>query len=157
MSKKPDCISNYMITDVITLNKNDDFEQAVDIFEKHKIRCVPVIDDAGVFCGTFSLHTVIKKISPLAAQSESAMSLNFFTTGIDFIRDKYQSIKDQKIDIFLDKEAPKIKADVHFMEVLNVLIHGGSPVSVVDPKTHKLLGIFTYQEAFKLMRAPKKR
>jgi predicted transcriptional regulator len=148
-------VSEYMIKEVITLRPSNSFEDAINLFEKENIRWVPVIDENGILKGTFSLHTILTQTVPFAAKTDRTVSLNFFIQGIDYIREKYHAIKDLTIGNHLDKETIKIHAGMHFMEVLNVLLHNGSPVSVVEQKTDKLLGIFTYQEALKIIRSKK--
>ena len=52
-----------MTRELITLNENEHLKAAVEIFDQHKISCIPLISDAGKPVGILSWRDIIRALS----------------------------------------------------------------------------------------------
>jgi CBS domain-containing protein len=64
-------VSRLMSPNVISLRSNDDTTRAVELFNKHRIRHLPVIDDH-TLVGVISIRDVVAAYEPVALSAEAA-------------------------------------------------------------------------------------
>ena len=64
-------VSRLMSPNVISLRSNDDTTRAVELFNKHRIRHLPVIDDHTLI-GVISIRDVVAAYEPVALMAEAA-------------------------------------------------------------------------------------
>ena len=64
-------VSRLMSPNVISLRSNDDTTRAVELFNKHLIRHLPVIDDH-TLVGVISIRDIVAAYEPVALSAEAA-------------------------------------------------------------------------------------
>jgi len=64
-------VSRLMSPNVISLRSNDDTTRAVELFNKHRIRHLPVIDDH-TLVGVISIRDIVAAYEPVALSVEAA-------------------------------------------------------------------------------------
>jgi CBS domain-containing protein len=63
-------VSRLMSPNVIALRSNDDTTRAVELFNKHRIRHLPVIDDQ-MLIGVISIRDIVAAYEPGAQRAEA--------------------------------------------------------------------------------------
>ena len=64
-------VSSLMSPNVISLRSNDDTTRAVELFNKHRIRHLPVIDEH-TLVGVISIRDIVAAYEPAALRAEAA-------------------------------------------------------------------------------------
>lgn len=138
--------TNAMIKETITLKPDATVKEAMDLFSKHNIRNIPVIDDKGDFVGMFGLKEVLSNVLPMAAKvGEGLPTMEFLHGGAADVAKKLRKTHTHRIGDVMNKKAEAIDSDSATWEALRFMVFQGSPVPVVAPDSKKFVGLISRQ------------
>jgi CBS domain-containing protein len=148
-------VDSIMRTDVVTLSMNDTFGGGLDTIADRRIRSLPVVDDKGIYRGTFDLLNIWEILLPRAAllASQSVPDLSFLSGSRENLVQKLNEAAPRPISEFLDNDKTFILyPDTPVEEAILLLYRRSAPLPVVDRKSRKLLGVVTAWEILQLLR-----
>ena len=123
-------------------------EGAMKIMAKQR-RSLPVVDDEGRFQGMLTANCLLYLCLPKAATMDQGLdNLSYVKGSLDDIGRRLQRHLDEPVTRCLkaESEVPVVYPDTSTIETLLVLYNAKSNVSVIDPETHKLLGMISYYD-----------
>jgi len=137
---------NAMIKETIKISPDATVKEAIDIFAKHNIRNVPVVDDKGNFVGLFGLKEVLQNILPMAAKlGEGLPTMEFLHGGAEDVAKKLRKSHIHRVGDIMNKKAEAIDSDSATWEALRFMVYQGSPVPVVAPNSKQFVGMISRQ------------
>lgn len=142
--------TDAMIKDTVTLHPDATVKDALDLFAKHNIRNLPVIDDNGDFVGLFGLREVLANVLPAATKvGEGLPTLEFLHGGAPDVAKKFRKSHGDRVGDIMNDKAEAINSDSATWEALRFMVFQGSPVPVVEPNTKKFAGLISRQTLLK--------
>lgn len=150
--------SDAMITnELITATPDMRVEDALELFQKHRIRSVPIVDADGKFLGIFNFHHLLNSIlpAPLGLQKEDRrmrafdLSLDHLTGQTEWLASRLQSLMERKLEAVMVRDIETVDPDTPLREGVRLMANNGSPLPVVDEKTGKLAGLISSQSAIR--------
>lgn len=139
-------LSKLGITKVITANVDDTVEQVLRLLDEKQIRAVPVVDNAGVFKGLFSMHEVIKSLVP-SYMMDGIQTLDFAAGSSDLLAARLRKLFPTRVgDHISPDDCIKITDKTNTWEALRILSKHGSPIPAVNGSGH-LIGLISEQSA----------
>ncbi len=145
-----------MRTDIVTLSMNDTFGGGLKTMAEQRIRSLPVVDDKGIYRGTFDLFDIWEILLPRAAllEENSVPDLSFLSGSRELLVEKLNEAGPRPISEFLDDDKTSIiHPDAPVEEAILLLYRRSTPLPVVDRKNRKLRGVITAWEILQLLRA----
>lgn len=137
---------DLMITNVITVRPDQTVGEAMEVFEMEHIRSVPVVDENNVLVGLFSLKVILENFLPVSAVMEDGLQrLNFVVGAAPGIAKRLRKLKDKTISEVMQKDCLVTYGDTATWEAVRLMARYGSPIPVVEKKSHKLIGLISSQ------------
>ncbi|MFN3826799.1 MAG: HPP family protein [Micavibrio sp.] len=141
-----------LISDVITLNEDCSFDQALAILEANNIRSAPVVDKDGEYQGMFSLKSTFKALLPVAITMEGGLSNVDFVIGASpGIAKRLKKISPARIGDHLDHGIVVGHLETSLMEAMRLMVKQGSPLPIVNQKDGHFEGLVSEQSILKTM------
>lgn len=135
-----------IIVKAFTVSPETTVGDAIDLLQKHGVRCMPVVDADRKLVGWFSFMQVFKFMLPAAVTMEGGL------TNIDFVFDtapgaakRLGKLQDHSVAEVMLQDCPRLNADTPTWEMLRLLMQHGSPLPVVDAPSDRFLGIISDQ------------
>ena len=128
-----------------TLKPDDLIATAAECILENRYRNVPVIDEKGRFVGIFGVNCLLQQVLPQAAIMHKGLEkLTFIHETLPHLLERFNDIKDKTVASCIDKEITTVPPDHPLLETLLILYRSKTSIPVVDPETHKLLGMISY-------------
>lgn len=149
-----------MITDVVTVYPDQTVGEALALFEKHKIRTVPVIDEQQHVLGLFSFGLLLDELLPISdfdKEDENIsrqfkhieISLDFLGETATWVAHRLKHVIDKKVSDIMRDNIQTVSPESPIREGIRLLVKQGSPLPVVE--NGKLVGIISSQTAVKTL------
>lgn len=137
-----------IITEVISIRPDQTILDAMAMFDKHNIRCLPVIDEANHLLGIFSSHQLLRSLLPVSVTMEDGLQrLSFMVGAAPSVAQRLQKMKSHKVSDHMERDVVVVEKNTPTWEAVRLLVKYGSPLPVVDEGTGKLVGIISEQSA----------
>lgn len=137
-----------MIDKVVSLTPDQTVEEAMTLLEEKKIRTAPVLDENDNMLGMFGYETLLKEMLPVSVKMEEGLErLDFLRGAKPDIARRLREIKLKPVELVMNRTPKVLSPELSVWEGIRKLAKHGSPLSVVDEKTNKFLGIVTEQSA----------
>ena len=138
--------TDAMIKETITIKPESTVKEALDLFAKHNIRNIPVVDSDGDFVGLFGLREVMANVLPAAVSiGEGIPTMEFLHGGMEDVAKKLRKTHKDIVGDIMNKDAKAIDSDSATWEALRFMVFQGSPIPVVCPNTKKFAGLISRQ------------
>lgn len=130
-------IANWMTTDVVTVHLDTTLPEAHELMTKHKIRRLPVVNDARELVGMVTLGD-LREARPSSATSLNVWELNYLLAKL-------------RISDFMSRTLITIAPETSVVEAARLMLaHKISGLPVVDDHG-QLRGIITETDLFRVM------
>ncbi len=130
-------IANWMTTDVVTVHLDTTLPEAHELMTKHKIRRLPVVNDARELVGMVTLGD-LREARPSSATSLNVWELNYLLAKL-------------RISDFMSRTLITIAPETSVVEAARLMLaHKISGLPVVDAHG-TLRGIITETDLFRVM------
>ncbi len=141
---------------LVTSTKETTLEQALEIFDKHKIRSIPVVDADNNLLGLFNFHQLLVTILPIPSGvghnlDPLDISLDHLFGQSEWLSERLHNHLHRSIGDLMIKDLKTVNPDTPIGEGVRLLAHYGSPVAVTDENSNKLIGIITSQSVIKVL------
>ncbi|MCK5284374.1 MAG: CBS domain-containing protein [Alphaproteobacteria bacterium] len=141
---------------IITANPQTTIEEALKLFNTHKIRSVPVVDENNNLLGLFSFHQLLMTILPIPMAVGKGLhildiSLDHISGQSKWLSDRLKKHLDRKINEIMSKSPKTVHLDTPIGEGVRLLAHYGSPIAVTEEESNKLVGLISSQSVIKLL------
>lgn len=141
-----------LISNVITLNEECSFEEALAVLEKNNIRSAPVVSAEGEYMGMFSLKSTFKALLPVAITMEGGLNNVDFVIGASpGIAKRLKKISPCRIGEHLDNIIVVGHLETSLLEAMRLMVKQGSPLPIVDRKNGKFMGLVSEQSILTTM------
>lgn len=128
------------------LTPDQTIEEAMKIFKKSKLDCLPVVEGGKTLSGFLSLHIVLKNLLPVSVTIEGPMQGQEFIVGAaPGVSKRLKKVVLLSVDNLQDRKFTAIKPDTPLWEGIRHIVQNGGPLPVIDPETEKFLGIVNEQ------------
>lgn len=142
--------SNAMIENVLTVSPETTVEDALEIFKKHDIRSVPVVDSGGNLAGLFGFRHVLMGLLPASATMDDGLRrLDFVIGAAPGIAKRLKKLKSKPVSDVMDPNPMVLYRHTATWEALRVMALHGSPISIVEEKDGKFVGMISRQSLIK--------
>lgn len=138
-----------LVPNPVTIREDETVLEALARLEQNCVRIAPVIDSAGRVIGMFGLHSLMEDLLPVAAQIKGGLEdLDFIVGGSPSAAKKIRKIGPHMVKDHMetgDITACFLYPDTEMLETIRTLTRRGSPLPVVERKTHKFIGLVSEQ------------
>ncbi|WP_313952033.1 CBS domain-containing protein [Accumulibacter sp.] len=142
-----------MITNVISAGPQQTVGDALELFTKHRIRAIPIVDGEGRLVGRFALKGILSRLLPAALTVDHhdlmdiRLRLDYLLNATPDVARHLRDLLPVKIAELMDSEVHVVHLDTPLWEGIRLLVQHGSPIPVVEEQSHKLLGLVSIQAA----------
>lgn len=141
---------------IITATPETTLAEALDLFDKNSIRAVPVIDSDDNVVGLFNFSLVLKTILPLSLDmghraKEMEISLDHLKGQSCWVSGRLKEHLDHPLKDLMATEIKSVNPETPLRESVRLLAQNGSPLTVVEEGTNKLVGLISSQTALKVL------
>lgn len=150
---------------IVVAHPETTLEEVIELFDKYDIRSVPVIDADDKLVGLFNFHRLLLSILPISADlSESHdlkrykkmdISLDHVAGQSGWVAGRLKNILSSPMSELMVKDPKRVHPDTPLREGIHLMARYGSPLSVTDEETNKLVGLISSQSALKVLLAMK--
>jgi CBS domain-containing protein len=147
-----------IIKDVITIAPDQKISEALNLFETHGIRKVPVIDSDYKLIGLFSFSNLLNALLPITAESDIRgfehldINLDFLGETAPWVASRLNLIIDRSVSDFMTKDLETVSPDTPLRESIRLIVKFGSPLCVVNDRGI-LSGLVTSQSVVETLQA----
>jgi len=147
-------VSSIMNPNPVTLSVTETFGTALRLMHDRRIRVLPVVDENGVYKGTFDFHDVWRTILPKAVLLgiSSLTDLSFVSDAKEMLRDKLAEASSRPIGEFLDVPIPPVHPEMPVKEAVLLFYQHDGDIPVVDRKSKRLVGLVSPWEILDALR-----
>lgn len=147
-----------MIEKVISVGPDQTVGEALALFEKHKIRTVPVVDANHKLLGLFSFNQLLEALLPISFEEDTdglrhfkvvEVSLDYLGDSAPWLAHRLNMVIGRKVCDFMKEDIHPVRPDTPLREGIRLIVKHGSPLTVVD--NGKLVGIITSQNVAKVV------
>ena len=144
---------NAMVTDVISASPDQTNRDALRLFEKCRVRALPIVDAAGKLLGLFTFEGMLSKLLP-AALTVDKHELNLMDAHLrlDYVVNSTPDVAKHLRDLLpvalgevMNRKVQVTHPDTALWEGIRFLVQHGSPIPVVEEESGKLLGLLSVQ------------
>ena len=137
--------SDVMDPNPVTLKPSDTIEDAARYIMQKRFRSLPVVDENFCYMGMFGVNCLLKQVIPRAVMMENGLeNVSFLHETFDDLHERFDEVKDQPIEICMNREVEAITPDTPLTETLLRLHDTRASIPVMEQDTCKLLGMISY-------------
>lgn len=147
-------VSTIMNPNPVTLSVTETFGAALRLMSERRIRVLPVIDEHGVYKGTFDFHDVWRTVLPKAVLLgiSSLTDLSFVSDAKEILSEKLAEASTRPIGEFLDVPIQPVHPEMPVKEAMLLFYQHDGDIPVVDRKTKRLVGLVSPWEILDALR-----
>lgn len=134
-----------MIKKLITVSVDQEVEEVIAVLKKHNIDAVPVVGENGKLEGVFSTRILLKNLLPVAVTTGDAVGMDVKVGAAPGVAKRLKKVGPMKVGELMDRKTHTVGPETPTWEGVNLLVHEGAPVLVVEQESGKLLGMITEQ------------
>ncbi|MCB1721053.1 MAG: CBS domain-containing protein [Rhodospirillales bacterium] len=152
--------NDAMITDVITARPGQTVAEVLELFSKHNIRSLPIVDEKNSVVGLFSFSHLLYSLLPVPATMGDHMvrlkhmdiSLDHLLGASPWVAKRLNIILPKTMEEVMLKHPVCVRADSPLREGIRLMVKYDSPLPVVDhDNTRKLVGLISSQSVLKAL------
>lgn len=152
--------SKAMITNVITARPEQTVADALVLFDKHRIRAVPVVDKDNKLVGLYGFAHLLLDLMPFAVDEDDKMkrmhgldiSLDALVESSSWLDEQMGDLLGKSLSEVMIKNPHHVLPDTGLHEGIRLLAKFGSPLPVVKSKSdHTLVGLISSQAMIKVL------
>lgn len=153
------CIDAMIKGEIITATPQTTVEDVIDLFDKHSIRSVPVVNEDGTLAGLFNFHQLLTTILPTSVDlGEGVRQLKNFDISLvhvsgqaAWLAGRLKDNLDKPLSDIMVTDPKFVHPETPLREGVRLLAQYCSPLPVTDAKTGKLVGLISSQSALKAL------
>lgn len=143
---------NAMITKVISIRPDQTVGDALELFEKHQIRSVVVVNEEYSMLGLYNFHQLLEDLLPISFDEgddsirhfkHTDVSLDYLGETAPWVAHRLNMIIGRPVKDFMKKDIKTVAPDTPLREAMRLIVLHDSPLPVIEDK--RLLGIVTSQ------------
>lgn len=133
-----------------TIHPDASVADALELLKKHRARFIPVVDDAGKYCGVFSAPTMLKLLLPKAAtiglntdsMRVSMDHLGFMNLDRQHFSEQVKNLKAEKVSENMSNPSniPVTAPNTPIMEGIFLAYKFKRHVMLVEPSSKRFVG-----------------
>jgi len=128
-----------------TVKADDLVGTAAAYIMKHRYRNLPVIDKDGRYLGIFGVNCLLRLLLPKAAVMEGGLEeISFIHESLADLRERFWEVANQPVAVCMSEDVTTVPPDKPLIETLLILYRTKTSLPVVDPASHRLLGMISY-------------
>jgi CBS-domain-containing membrane protein len=130
------------------LQLTDTICTAMQYIMKKRYRTLPVVDENHRFLGVVGINCILRLALPKAIIMEYGLnSAPFIRESLSDLHTRFNEVKDQTIELCMFHEVAVVRPDTPLVETLVILYRTQSSLPVVEPDSHRLVGVISYWDA----------
>lgn len=133
------------IKQAISVSTEDTVEKVIDVLREHQIDAVPVLDKNGKLEGVFSTRILLKNLLPVSVTTGDDILMDIKIGAAPGVAKRLKKVKPLKVSELMLRKMHIVAPSAPLWEGVNLLVHHGSPILVVEPETGKFIGMMTEQ------------
>ena len=134
-----------MIEKLITVSPNQEIEEVIGILRKNDIDAVPVVDEDGKLKGMFSTQILLKNLLPVSMTTGDALGMNVTVGAAPGVAKRLRKVKPLTVSDLMERKTNIVHPETPLWEGVNMLVHHGAPLFVVEKDGGKLMGMIFEQ------------
>ncbi|GJL84683.1 MAG: hypothetical protein DHS20C02_04580 [Micavibrio sp.] len=134
-----------MIEHLITVKADQEVGEAIEVLRKNEIDAVPVVNDEGGLEGIFSTQILLKNLLPVEFTTGDGLHMDIKVGAAPGVAKRLRKVKPLKVSDLMDRKVNAVTPETPLWEGVNMLVHKGAPVLVVEREGGKLLGMIVEQ------------
>lgn len=152
--------NDAMFTDVVTVTPDQTVGEALELFQQHGIRAVPVVDADKTLVGVYSFSALLLSLLPMPdafgdgfyGMRTLDISLDHLAGSAPWVARRLKNVMAKPIkDVMVSKPACVVE-DTPLREGIRLMVKYGSPLPVVNNKEErKLVGLISSQTTIKAL------
>lgn len=144
---------------IISATPETTLEEAIELFDEHSIRSVPVIDSDGKLVGLFNFHHLLTTILPLPVSLGDDLkrlkgmdiSLGHLVGQSEWLAGRLKNFLDCPLKDIMVTDPKFVHPETPLREGVRLLAQYCSPLPVTDEKTGQLVGLISSQSAIRVL------
>ncbi len=157
------CQDAMIDSEVITALPETTLEEVIELFEKHTIRSIPIVNNDGILVGLFNFHRLLTTILPISADNQLNLrimrrmniSLDHVEGQSGWLAGRLKDNLQRPIKDIMVPNPKVVHPDTPLREGVRLMAQFGSPLAVTDEETGKFIGLVSTQSALKVLLAMK--
>ncbi len=146
-----------MTVDVITASPEQTVADAMNLFHKHNIRSVPIVDENNVVIGVFSFSHLLRELLPASVTLDDetmhghhmSINLDHIPEGASWVAKRLKLYLPEKLEEIMIKAPKTVRPETRLSEGIRLLVKYGSPLPVVKDNDNELVGVISSQNILK--------
>jgi CBS domain-containing protein len=134
-----------MIKKLITISADKSVEDALEILDTNKIDAIPVVGKDGKLEGVFSTRVLLRNLLPVSVTTGDSLHMDIKVGAAPGVAKRLKKVAPLKVGELMDRKANVVAPETPIWEGVNILVHHGAPILVVERGTGKLQGMITEQ------------
>jgi CBS-domain-containing membrane protein len=146
--------SEAMIEEVITGRPDMTVEAGLELFSKHGIRSMPVVDERHNVIGIFNFHHLLEEILPVAVTFDDHkmdLNLGYLSGEAPWVAHRLKLLLPKKLEEAMMADFKTVNPETPLREGVRLLVKQRFIVPVVNKESGKLVGIVSSQSAVKAL------
>lgn len=133
------------IKQAVSISTEDSVEKALEILREQQIDALPVLGKNGKLEGVFSTRILLKNLLPVSVTTGDDIFMDVKIGAAPGVAKRLRKVLPYKVGEFMQRKVNSVAPSTPLWEGVNMLVHHGAPVFVVEPETGKFIGMLTEQ------------
>lgn len=139
-----------MTRNPVTLGVDENVGAAAAKLIVQQVISLPVVDAEGRYAGMFGIYDLLSVLVPRVALAGYPLSnLRFLGDDPAELRKRYLELKTRCLADAADRGASTLGPDTPLIEAIRLFCQSHNPLAVIDPDTHKVVGVISCWDAIK--------
>ena len=140
--------STIMDPNPTVLQRTDTICTAMRYIMEKRYRNLPVVDENRRFLGVVGINCILRLALPKAVIMEYGLdSAPFIRETLSDLHRRFNEVKDHTIEMCMYHEVDVVRPDTPMVQTLMILYRTQASLPVVEPESHRLVGMISYWDA----------
>lgn len=132
------------------IRSTDTVASAAQLILSHHLRHLPVVDEQGIYLGTFGIFSLLSLTLPKVATIDAGLNhMPFSAHRLPDLRDRLRQVAHEPVLNCLRQDVEIVHPDTPLMETVLLLLRNRVALPVLERETRRLVGIISSWEAVK--------
>lgn len=139
----------------VSVRMDQTFGNAFRVLVETGHKFLPVVDADGVYRGNFDLADVWGVLLPKAVRlnRKAIENLSFISSSLDQMKEQIAEEESEPVEKYVTRnDSPPLSPDSSVIQGILMLDECGETLAVVDPHSHKLVGILSATDVLNALR-----
>ncbi len=137
-----------IVEKALVLKADMTIEKALKEMAKKKIDCAAVVDSKGLITGFFSYQILMKNLLPVSVVMNDGVQLDVKIPAAPGIAKRLRKVLPLTVNEIMErKNFPVVYPETPLWEGVSLLVQHGHPLTVIEAKTQRYIGIITQESA----------